>query len=426
MSVRIDVGRMGSSRVDHNGNLIVTGALTRTGVFSYRHTDGTKTRELRHPKDVFDAPSVASFIQVPVTDEHPTDGRVTPDNVDRYMVGNVGDTITPDGNLLKATIMVRKADTIAKITGDAGKPKRELSCGYTADVVPETGMYKGEKYDHRQTNIRGNHVALVRAGRAGPEARLLMDAADGCMEDVAWSEEQDNILDAGNDSGDNILDAGNDSGDNIETDNGGKRVKIYKDGVTLGTGDSEFKVDKLELNVPDEAVESLNQVFAQRDLVLDELRATRTKLDEAQGECSALREQKKDWEDPARIAKAAQEISKVTLAAQHQGFKEDELDGKSTDEIKRMVVARQWPNLYTDSLSEDHISGQFLIIQDDIKSESKNLESMATLGDAANPRQDGTDYGNEDEEKSYRQLAEAKLDGLHAKSIKQMREDKLV
>lgn len=42
---RVDRGSIGCSRIDHNGNLIVTGVLNRTGVFTYRHTDGSITRE---------------------------------------------------------------------------------------------------------------------------------------------------------------------------------------------------------------------------------------------------------------------------------------------------------------------------------------------------------------------------------------------
>ena len=57
MAFRLDRGKIGSSRIDHNGTLIVAGALTRTGVFTYRHSDGSTTRELRHPDDVKDAGS---------------------------------------------------------------------------------------------------------------------------------------------------------------------------------------------------------------------------------------------------------------------------------------------------------------------------------------------------------------------------------
>ena len=48
--------------------------------------------------------------------------------------------------------------------------QRELSCGYryVADMTPGTSL-EGERFDGRMTGIVCNHVALVEAGRAGPD-----------------------------------------------------------------------------------------------------------------------------------------------------------------------------------------------------------------------------------------------------------------
>ena len=146
---RIDRGVLGEARIDDNGNLIVKGTLTRTGVFTYRHTDKNgktfKTRELRDPKDVFDAHSIASFAQVPVTDDHPSEGRVTSDNVKRLAVGNLGDTLFREGpkdNLVAADLIIRDAGAIAKVMGKGGQPRKVfLSCGYKADVIEEDGEF---------------------------------------------------------------------------------------------------------------------------------------------------------------------------------------------------------------------------------------------------------------------------------------------
>lgn len=200
---RVDKGVLGEGRIDHNGNLIVKGVLTRTGVFSYRHIDknGEKsiTRELRHPDDVYDVNAVASFVQLPITDDHPADGQVTPDNVKRYSVGNLGDSLSREGptdNFVAADLFIRHKDAIDKVMGKGDQPpKRFLSCGYKADVIEENGEYMGEKYDHKQTNIRGNHVALVRNPRAGASACLLLDSADAELEadGDTWIELQENI-----------------------------------------------------------------------------------------------------------------------------------------------------------------------------------------------------------------------------------------
>ncbi len=194
---RVDQGKMGKCRTDHNGNFIVHGILTRTGVFKYQHKDGTTSRELRDPKDVFSAESIASFTQLPITDDHPPNGRVTTDNFKKYAVGNLGDSLMREGptkNLVGADLIIRDAKAIAKVRGDEGQPpKMFLSCGYTAEVVEDNGEYMGERYDHRQTNIRGNHVALVRNPRAGESAKLLLDSADAVVEDDDFFEEREDM-----------------------------------------------------------------------------------------------------------------------------------------------------------------------------------------------------------------------------------------
>ena len=49
----------------------------------------------------------------------------------------------------------------------------EISCGYryVADMTSGTSL-EGEKYDGRMTQIIANHIALVEAGRAGPDVRV--------------------------------------------------------------------------------------------------------------------------------------------------------------------------------------------------------------------------------------------------------------
>ena len=66
--------------------------------------------------------------------------------------------------IFSTKITVTDAETISKI--ESGK-QVELSCGYDLDLIEESGSYNGEHYDAIQTNIKYNHVASVKAGRAG-------------------------------------------------------------------------------------------------------------------------------------------------------------------------------------------------------------------------------------------------------------------
>lgn len=51
--------------------------------------------------------------------------------------------------------------------------KKELSIGYRCDYDIVSGLYNGIPYDAIQRNIRGNHLALVDQGRAGPDVKVL-------------------------------------------------------------------------------------------------------------------------------------------------------------------------------------------------------------------------------------------------------------
>lgn len=188
MTIRFDRGTLRPPKRLPDGRLRVDAHLTRTGVFVYRLADGTERREYRPPEEVFHADALDSFAMVPVTDDHPA-GLVTAKNARDVAIGWTGETIRRDGDHVAAAMMFADDRAIAKV--DRGK--RELSCGYTCDLEETSGVSpEGERYDVIQRNIRGNHVALVDMGRAGPTARLRMDGAAYMVDaDPAPKKEQD-------------------------------------------------------------------------------------------------------------------------------------------------------------------------------------------------------------------------------------------
>lgn len=61
--------------------------------------------------------------------------------------------------------------------------KKELSLGYFCKFEKQPGIYEGEAYDYIQTNMVGNHIALVDAGRCGSDVKVfdqkcVMDSFD--------------------------------------------------------------------------------------------------------------------------------------------------------------------------------------------------------------------------------------------------------
>ena len=173
MAKRFDIGTLASPTLMPNGSLIVDAKLTRTGVFKYANPDGSERLEYRPESAVFDEASLATFPFTSVTNNHP-DKMVTPETANAVTVGVVAGSVRKLDNHVAAQLIVYDAKAISDIR--AGK--RELSCGYTADVDDTPGVSpSGERYDSSQSNIVINHVAIVDVGRAGPEAKIHMDSA---------------------------------------------------------------------------------------------------------------------------------------------------------------------------------------------------------------------------------------------------------
>ncbi|WP_319019323.1 DUF2213 domain-containing protein [Avibacterium paragallinarum] len=156
------------ARRDDNGFIFDTPVLTRTGVFLYQLPDGTVRREYRPPEEVFNADSLRLYKGIPITDDH--HGVITKDNA-HLVVGSVLSEGKQDGKHLTAEVVIHNTQAV-----DFGK--KELSVGYAVELEHKSGITEdGEPYDAIQRNIKPNHLAIVKAGRAG-DAKLNMDAAD--------------------------------------------------------------------------------------------------------------------------------------------------------------------------------------------------------------------------------------------------------
>jgi hypothetical protein len=175
---RYDIGEIGKVERTPQGFLKVPGFATRVGVFVYRDSSGAVRRELRHPDDVMAPESMQTLKYAPVTIEHPPE-LISPTNVDLYRVGHATEKVEVNRDLVETELIIedQKAIDAVEIEGI-----RELSSGYEADIVQEDGVWNGNPYDYRQKNIRYNHIAMVKRGRAGPEVRLRLDSADAVME----------------------------------------------------------------------------------------------------------------------------------------------------------------------------------------------------------------------------------------------------
>lgn len=99
-------------------------------------------------------------------DHHDIDAHNIPKD---KVIGSLGTDAAYDAPYLHNSLIVTDAEAIAAIeSGDY----KELSSAYQYETEMTPGMFNGEHYDGIMRNIRGNHVAIVREGRAGPDVAV--------------------------------------------------------------------------------------------------------------------------------------------------------------------------------------------------------------------------------------------------------------
>lgn len=126
--------------------------------------DGNKVYHLYRDPDEL-AKGAGTFNNLPILNRHI---RVTVEEPKKEnVVGSIGSDVSFDEQYLKASLCVWDAPAIAAVES---KKQCELSAAYyyRADMTPGTAP-DGEAFDGVMRDIKGNHLALVEAGRAGPD-----------------------------------------------------------------------------------------------------------------------------------------------------------------------------------------------------------------------------------------------------------------
>ena len=123
----------------------------------------------RDPKEL--ARAASTFARLPILMGH----KVTSakDHPEELVVGAIGSDVEFNDPYLDADVCIWTNEAIAGIETDT---IREFSCAYRYVAVMTPGEYHGQRYDGVMTEIHGNHLALVEAGRAGSDV-LAADEA---------------------------------------------------------------------------------------------------------------------------------------------------------------------------------------------------------------------------------------------------------
>ncbi len=172
---RYDFSPIEKYELTPEGYLRVWATIARTGIQHYTDADGSIRKEFRPESEVASPESLASFASKAITMEHPP-ALLDSENTKDYQIGFTGSEIVYDDGFVRAVMTVTDRDTIDRIVrGDV----REVSAGYRVNYDPSPGVTdNGEHYDGIQKDISGNHVAIVRRGRAGPQVKLHLDRQD--------------------------------------------------------------------------------------------------------------------------------------------------------------------------------------------------------------------------------------------------------
>jgi hypothetical protein len=167
--------------IDDNGFLLIKACpITSFGIFDYSAGqlglpgDPMRIVKVFRPEEAVNDPAaIESFKNVPLINDH------------EMLSGfqNDKDSTAPEdygvSGILTSNIYYAKPWMLGdlkvfsrEMQALLGKGKKDLSLGYSCDFEEKPGVWQGQAYEVVQTNMRGNHIALVDEGRV-PGARVL-------------------------------------------------------------------------------------------------------------------------------------------------------------------------------------------------------------------------------------------------------------
>lgn len=168
-------------KIDDNGFLFIKGCpISSFGIFDYGAGqlglpgDPNRIVKVYRPESAVNDPeAIDSFKNVPfIVDHEMLSGFDNDDSAeapeDKGVDGVLTANVYYEAPWMRGDLKVfsRKAQRALK------GGKKDLSLGYSCDFELTPGVFDGQPYEVIQTNLRGNHIALVDEGRV-PGARVL-------------------------------------------------------------------------------------------------------------------------------------------------------------------------------------------------------------------------------------------------------------
>lgn len=358
----------GVRRLEDSGYLVAEVPVARTGLQDYAgyevgRPDLAKVTVYRPPETVFDEASMRTAAHKPITDDHPSEG-VSSKNWESLAKGWTGETIRKDeaAGLLYVPMMLTADSLIDKL--EAGK--REVSCGYTCELVFGDGVTPdGAPFQAMQKNIKFNHVAVVDRGRAGNVCRV---------------------------------------GDSWQPITSDKEPFVATKTITI-----KNVADGLPFEVTDAAEAVINKLVEQRDAALEraakserDLNDARTETETEKGKVAALETKVADAEvTPAKLSKLV--ADRAALVAQAKAIHDADYAADSNAEIMKKAVAAKLGGGAA-QMSDAAIEGAFAALanakpitdsfREVVKDGLKQVEKYDPAADAAKRRSAISDAWN--------------------------------
>lgn len=361
-------GRVPARKTDE-GYLLADALLARDGLLEY--SDGRSTWLEYRPRSELIA-AADSWATTPITNEHP-DRLVDADTWSAVAKGvHLGSprVVDLDGTAyLQAQILITDRALVERVeSGD-----RELSIGFTAMVRPSADgkAEDGTRCDAVQTQLAGNHTAVVKRGRAGPACRVLLDGS-------AWAVEK---------SRPEVITMTNEiksADDDVE------RVDTIAPAPAVAPVDSMgTPADMGEYVLPDGSAVMLPTVVLAMLAELEQIRAQ-------QGMESPMKNEPEKAAAPEDQMGAVEEEPKIESEGEAPAFEQEKKESASVmSERAREIVAREigqrMPWVKLDGRSDDEL----IVLLDAAESMPKNLErdpwEGVTKKENAEPKRDRLD-----------------------------------
>lgn len=352
---RFDKGNINlDASITEDGYIKANAIVTRSGVFIYRNPDGTIRRELRHPDDVSNLDSLETMKMIPITNDHPPERLVNAKNSKKLAIGYTGERIVVDGENVIANILITDEEGVKAVIEQG---RKELSLGYTVDLLEEKGVFNNEPYDFIQKNIKYNHLSIVDKARAGSQARIALDSCDAeeiekTKEDVMTDKKQKRLK--------------------IKNDEFMVEPEVFEDVSDLRDEVERLKQERIEL---ERRVKTLSDELEATRAERDSLKEEKTMEDSAKAKMDADDSIRRAVKNRIALEKnAAIFLDKKTL---------DSLDSLSDLDVKKAIVKSKFPNKNLDSESEIYINGRYDSVVESAANFGRKVDSFAEMASKA-------------------------------------------